>query len=202
MARTHTAGGGGKKAGARGCALSSACAEAPPLLGRQPPRRRLHGYSKPSRFTPLWARTRPSPSRPGHGEEFQSIALVCPERTIGYKRSLKCVTALESRSDAPPAVRSGMASLRACACAAERRSRIPALLHATPQVRRPAGRRPPCAWERCADGTLGCRYRWHRLQESVGVTKRQDYRLHRARGSSPASRFGYQAERPLPTPSN
>lgn len=153
MARTHTAGGGGKKAGARGCALSSACAEAPPLLGRQPPRRRLHGYSKPSRFTPLWARTRPSPSRPGHGEEFQSIALVCPERTIGYKRSLKCVTALESRSDAPPAVRSGMASLRACACAAERRSRIPCV----------AARNAPSPEAGWTPSTvrLGALCRWH-----------------------------------------
>ena len=89
------------------------------------------------------------------------------------------------RSDASPADHSGMASLgpallrlnAACAC--------PALLHATPQVRVSAGRRPSRAWARSTGGASGHRCGWYRARES-----------------SPASRFWYHAQRPLSTPSN
>ena len=201
MARTHTAGGGGKKGRGAGLRLVLGVCRSTASAWTTTASKAIAQLLQAVMVYALWARTRPSPSRPGHGEEFQSIALVCLERPIGYERSLKCVTALERRSDASPAVRSGMAPLRACACAAERRSRIPCVAARNAQVQVPAGRRPSCAWERHADGVLGRRCEWYRPSGSVGVVKPKGYSLHRARGSSPASRFGYHAQRLSSTPS-
>ena len=61
----------------------------------------------------------------------------------------------------------------------------PALLHATPRRRGPAGRRSRCVWGRGAGGGA-----WRRR---CG--------LHRARGWSPASRFGNRAQGWPPTSS-
>ena len=147
-------------------------------------------------LTPRRARTRPGPSRPGHGEDFPPESPACPARTTGYRSTLTCVTAQQAAvTHLPPSIagwrRRGLALPRLNAGRAS-----PALLHATP---RGAGCRLHADHGRLgarAGGTLGRRRGWHRPGRSVRLSGPQDRRPYRARESSPR----FPVREPCPGP--